>query len=367
MSTPQKITIVHVIFSLTYGGAENQVIQLLNGLSKQHLKKILVTFQHVDSSFSRELDPEIMSFNMNLRRWGQIRCIFKLYRLFRRFNTDVVHAHLFHTSLYTAIAARLAGVPVVLTTEHGEFLWKKAIHHTIEKLVISPLVDMRVAVSKDIQNIRIKSRDVPKHKIKVIPNCVKVPKKPEKYKARKRLRIGTVGRLVPAKDYRTLIMAFNTLIKDRMNCDLIFVGDGPEQSELKSMVQDLGISEYVTFLGFQAEINSLLSEFDIFILSSIREGIPVSMLEAMAMRVPVVVTNVGGIPEVIENSVDGILVESQNPEMIANALRKLGNDSSLRRKMGEAGYKKVKSLFSREAICRQYEQLYFDLLRHSRK
>jgi len=315
MSAQQKISIAHVIGSLRYGGAENQVVQVLNGLSKWQFKKKLMIFQYVDTENSSRLDPEIRVFNLRLKRWGQPVCIFNLYRLFKNLKIDLVQAHMFHANLYVAIAARLAGVPVVLTTEHGKNLWKRPIHHFIEKRIISPL------------------------------------------------QIGTVGRLVYAKDYGTLIKAFNMLIKDGIKGDLIFVGDGPERPKLESMVKVLGLDGHVTFTGFQGNVNSFLNRFDIFVLSSIREGIPVAMLEAMAMRVPVVSTKVGGIPEVIEDNVDGLLTDSRNPKMIADTLKRLSKDSSLRKKIGEFGFKKVKRQFSREAICRQYEQLYIDLLK----
>lgn len=364
MSAQQKISVAHVIGSLRYGGAENQVVQLLSGLNKRRFKKNLVTFHHVDTANSIRLDPEITVYDLRLNRWGQIACIFKLYRLFKHLQIDVVQAHMFHANLYVAIAALLAGVPVVLTTEHGKNLWKRPIHHIIEKWVISPLVSLRVAVSQDIRRIRVNSGDVPKDKITVIPNCVEIPNHLVKYQTGKKLQIGTVGRLIHAKDYGTLIAAFNMLVKDGLNVDLIFVGDGPERPKLESMVQNFGIEGHVTFAGFQGDVNSFLSKLDVFVLSSIREGVPVAMLEAMAMRVPVVATKVGGIPEVVEDNVDGLLVDSQNPKMIADALRRLSKDRSLRKQIGEAGFKKVKYLFRREVICKKYEQLYIDLLDH---
>lgn len=362
MDRQKKIRVAHLVGSLQYGGAENQVVQLLNGLNSFRIEKYLITFNDVETGNSRALEPEIKHLKVKLSRWGQIGCIFRLYRLLKLLKIDVVQAHMFHASLYVAIAARLAGVPVVVTTEHGKNLWKKWIHHFIEKWIISPLSSMRVAVSKDIRQIRVESGNVPKDKITVITNCVEIPENIRRYAGRKKVRIGTVGRLVPAKNYGALITAFKKLMEDGLNTELIFVGDGPERLKLESMVRDLGITVHVTFAGYQDNVNAFLREFDIFALSSIREGIPVAMLEAMAMGVPVVATKVGGIPEVIQNNVDGLLVDSRNPEMIAHALKKLMEDTSLRNRIAKAGRRKMARLFSREAICRQYEQLYLELL-----
>jgi glycosyltransferase involved in cell wall biosynthesis len=363
MDTHRKIRVAHVVGSLQYGGAENQVVQILNGLNPSRTEKYLITFRDVETGNSRALKPEIKHLKVKLRRWGQIGCIFRLYRLSKAVGMDVVQSHLFHPNLYVAIAARLAGVPVVVTTEHGKNLWKTPIHHFIEKRIVSPLVTMRVAVSKDIRDIRVQSGDVPEDKITVITNCVETPENIRRNGPRKKVRIGTVGRLVPAKAYGTLITAFKRLKEVGLSTELIFVGDGGERSKLELMAQDLGIAEDITFTGFQADVNRFLANFDIFVLSSIREGIPVSMLEAMAMSVSVVATRVGGIPEVIEHNVDGLLVDSENTEMLSQALRRLVEDGLLRKRIGEAGRKKVTRLFSKEAICRQYENLYRTLLR----
>lgn len=361
MTQPEKIKLAHVVDSLKYGGAENQVVQILNGLDPHRFERILVTFKEVETGLTHALDPEVQCFNMRYRRWGHVQCITKLYRLFRLLKIDVIQAHMFWANLHVAIAAWFAGVPVMITTEHGRNPWKKIIHHSIEKDIISPLATMRVAVSKDIWNIRVK-HGVPEGKIIVIPNCVEIPEIKTTSRYKDKLQIGTVGRLAPVKDYETLIMAFKKVREDGFNAELIFVGDGPERSKLEMEVQDLGLKEYVTFTGFQANVNAFLNDFDMFVLSSLREGIPVAMLEAMAMAVPVVATSVGGIPEVIEHNVDGMLVTTRNPEIIANALERLIQDSASRHRIGEAGRNKVIRFFSREAICHQYEKLYIDLL-----
>ena len=365
MVDQKKIKIVHVINSLNYGGAENQIVQLLNGLNPLRFEKHLVTFRNLETANSRALNPEIKRYIVKRRRWGDVGCIFRLYRLLKALKVDVIQAHMYQANLFAAIAGRLAGVPVVFTTEHGRNSWKKPIHHYMEKWIISPLVNMRVAVSRNIREVRLKSGDAPEDKITVIPNCVEIFEKINKYETGKRLQIGTVGRLVPAKDYHTLIIAFNKLIEDGLNIDLVFVGDGSERSRLESMVQDLNISNCVKFAGFQEDIPAFLDKFDIFVLSSITEGIPVAMLEAMAMGVPIVATGIGGIPEVIQDNVNGLLVECRNPEMLAGAIKQLIDDNSLREKIGRAGREKIKCSFSREAICNQYEQLYVDFLRNA--
>jgi glycosyltransferase involved in cell wall biosynthesis len=358
-----KTKLAHVAGSLDYGGAENQVALLLNGLNSCFFDRFLITFKKVETTKSRALCDTIKLFNVGFRRRGQIVCIFRLYRLFKTLGIEVVQAHTYYANLYASIAARLAGVKVVMTTEHGQASWKRPTHHLIERRIISPLVSMRVAVSNDIRNIRVLSGDVSATKITVINNCVVIPETKASHNIKERLKIGTVGRLVPAKDYQTLIRAFGKVIGDGFNAELTIVGDGPERARLEKEVQDLVLYEHVTFAGFQANVDIFLNEFDIFVLTSITEGIPIAMLEAMAKGLPVVATIVGGIPEVLQDNVDGLLVESSNPQMIADTLKRLINDRFLRIRLGEAAREKIKSSFCSESVCKQYEQLYINLLR----
>ena len=213
MTETEKITVAHVIGSLNYGGAENQVVQILNGIKDRLFKKYLITFKYADTAISRGLNCEVSVRNIPLNRWGQIGCILTLRQFFKQYKINVVQTHMFHANLYGAVAAKFAGVPVVITTEHGKNLWKGLIYHFIERRLISPLVDMRVAVSKDIKKIRITSGDVTQDKIFTIPNCVDIPHHNIEKEKNDKIQIGTVGRLVSAKDYGTLLNAFQDMIQ----------------------------------------------------------------------------------------------------------------------------------------------------------
>jgi glycosyltransferase involved in cell wall biosynthesis len=147
--------------------------------------------------------------------------------------------------------------------------------------------------------------------------------------------------------------------------DLVLVGDGPERAQLEEVANDVGIREHVEFAGFQVKVDDWLSTFDVLAVSSVREGIPVAMLEAMAMGLPVVATAVGGIPEVIEDGVNGFLVQSGSPVQLAGGILNLLRCEDLRREIGSRGRKDVRRKFSREAICAEYEVLFRRLLNWS--
>jgi glycosyltransferase involved in cell wall biosynthesis len=357
-----RIRVAHVVGSLQYGGAENQVVQYLNGLDPQKIDGFLIVFKIMETGVARGLHAGVTRIHVPLKRWGQIQCICRLTRLFKTLKLDVVQSHMFHTNLYVAIAAKLAGVPVAIATEHGRNFWKNPLPHFIEKHIISPLTSMRVAVSSDLMAHYVQAGDAPEERIRVVPNCVHIPEGVAEPRQEGRIRIGTVGRMVWEKDYGNLIDAFKLVIEAGIDAELVFVGDGSERPMLEARAEELLLADRILFPGFQSDVRSFLKSFDIFVLSSVWEGLPVSMLEAMAMHLPVVATKVGGIPEVIQDGVDGLLVESRDPEKLAGALIRLSENPSLRKTIGAAGHGKVKSAYSREAICRRYENLYFELL-----
>jgi len=176
------------------------------------------------------------------------------------------------------------------------------------------------------------------------------------------VRIGAVGRMVEAKDYATLMRAFSRALEMGVKAELIFLGDGPDRPLLEAQAVAMGVSGAVHFPGLQANVAEWLASFDFVAFSSIREGVPVAMLEAMAFGLPVVATRVGGIPEVITDGRDGILVECRCPEELAGAIARVARDVNLRKAIGKQGRERVASLCSREAICRRYEQLFKELL-----
>ncbi len=354
--------IVQVIGTLQIGGAENQVIQLLDGIRGKKAKKYLILFQEVPPVNSLKPKNDVDCITLRLERRGQLGLVNRLSKVFRSIHPDVVQSHMFHTNLYTVLAARIAGVPIAITTEHGKNIWKNNIHHFLERHLISPFSSMRVCVSRDIRDIRVKTRDVPDHKILVIPPCVSVPSQGVEYKKRSPVRIGAVGRMVSAKDYPTLLEAFSKVLKEGLPAELLFVGDGPERPRLEELADILGIRNQVRFLGFQTDVQSWLRKFDLIAFSSVREGIPVAMLEAMSAGVPVVATRAGGIPEAIRDGVEGLLVDCMQPSLLASALLKMGRDLELRSKIGAEGRKRVMSDFSTEVVCRKYLTLYRHLL-----
>ncbi|MCH7664250.1 MAG: GT4 family glycosyltransferase PelF [Chloroflexi bacterium] len=176
------------------------------------------------------------------------------------------------------------------------------------------------------------------------------------------LVVGMVGRLVPVKDHKTFFQAARLVLDALPTVRFLVVGDGPLESELKNDVQELGISNEVSFLGYRDDIPELMSLFDLAVISSLHESFSLVLAEANACGKAVVATRVGGIPELVEDGVTGILVPPKEPELLARAIVDLLQDSSRRQAMGLAGRARVEERFTIEKMVRSYESLYESLL-----
>jgi glycosyltransferase involved in cell wall biosynthesis len=173
-----------------------------------------------------------------------------------------------------------------------------------------------------------------------------------------------VARVEPVKDHETLLGAVSLLQKQGIPANLLIVGDGSESSRLQAMLPALGLNEQrIRFLGFRTDVPELLHAADIFVLASLQEGLPLAVLEAMGQGMAVAATSVGGVPELISDQENGLLVPPQSPEILAEALAQLIGNPEFRRRIGDAAALRVKTDFSFEQMARRYEELYRSLLR----
>lgn len=213
-----------------------------------------------------------------------------------------------------------------------------------------------LAVSKEIREILV-SHGVEADRVSIVPTPVdgrflSIVRDPQA------LTIGCMGRLEPSKGRDVLLVAFSRLLRDYPSARLIIVGDGSLKQELIRLSKTLGVENSVVFTGFVPfeEILSLLARFSIFVLPSLSEGMPNALLQAMAAGLPVVATRVGGVPEFVEDHVDGLLVEPSNPDELARAIRELMSSESLRRTLGQNAKAKAAN-YSFDRVMQTYESL----------
>ncbi|MCR4337678.1 MAG: glycosyltransferase family 4 protein, partial [Candidatus Omnitrophica bacterium] len=173
-----------------------------------------------------------------------------------------------------------------------------------------------------------------------------------------KLTIACVANLRPIKGHRYLLEAISQVVKNFANVQLLLIGEDNMEGELQQLSQNWGIQNHVCFLGKRKDIPSLLQSVDLCVLPSLSEGMSNAILEYMRAGKAVVATRVGGNPELIEEGRTGLLVEAGSGEALANAINQLLADSDLRKRMGEAGRKRVEKLFSLERMVKEYDQLY---------
>lgn len=354
------IRVAHLIGSLQVGGAENQVVQLASHLPADRFETHVITFSEREGGFRAALPAHVRYWCMRYRRRSAPLGWWRLYKYLRDNKIDVLQCHMYSAALPGVIIGRLAGVQVVLTTEHGKNSWKTWWHHAIERWLITPLTDFRVAVSEDIKRLRIAQDGVPASKIGVIDNAVDTDV-PQVDPSRPVAIIGSLGRLVDAKDYPTLIQAMRQLREAGREVRAVIAGEGEERQGLQALIQELDLEDHVRLLGVQPAA-VFFRGIDLFVMSSCREGVPVALLEAMAHGLPIVATRAGGIPEVIRDGVDGLLCPIESPDELAQAISKMLDSQQLRYDCATAARRRVVERYGVEQAGLRWQQLYLDLL-----
>ena len=364
-SDANNMRICHIIGSLKYGGAERQLTNLMNNLNAKSKLIILLANEH-DRGFYRLLNKKITIYYMPTRTRYFYYYIIKLSILLRQKRIDVLQTHMYWANFFGTLAGKIAGVPVIITTEHGMNPWKKRWHYWIERRIITKFSDLRICVSRDIMNAR-KNRDrIPGKKLIYIPNAVAIPAEIKIIENKKTI-IGAIGRFIGAKDYSTLIKAAGILKESNIDFEMYILGDGPLRKELENIRAQLGLESIIRMPGFQDNVDEWLIKFDLFVISSKREGQPLVLLEAMSNGLAIVATNVGGIPDTVKAGEEAILVEPGDPEILASAMRDLIDSDSLREKYGKKAKERSEREFSISTICNQYEELYLSIWRSKNK
>ena len=283
----------------------------------------------------------------------------------RREEIDLVHAHMYRAEVIGTRAAVAAGVPVIAATVHSSRVRSSEDVATLASL--TPMMDRLIVPSDAIAHkVRCEGRD--SARFAVIPNGVDLSRFAAPAPAcsvradvgipRGAPLVGIVARLEAEKGHRFLIDAWPSVVADVPGARLLVVGEGSEADALREQAISLGVADSVVFTGRREDISALTAELSVAVLPSLREAQGISILEAMARRVPVVATAVGGIPEVITSGVDGLLVEPSDPRGLAEAITRLLLDADLRRRIGEAGYRTVAERFSIDAQVRRIESVY---------
>ena len=309
-------------------------------------------------SLEGQLDPGIRIIRSPIRKRSALRDIARLSQRLRESGINVVHTHMFWPSLYGVVAARLANVPVIVTTEHGENKWKNGVHRFLERRVISRYAEQRFCVSEAILDARRRSDKVPETILSLTANGTTIPQVPSKPWSNTRPTIGTIGRIVSQKNYFLFVDVVNEVRKRGHDVMGYIIGDGPMIDELRAYIAQLELADHIVMPGPSQDVGSWYRKFDLYLISSDQEGQPVSLLEAMSYGLPIVATDVGAIPRTIENGKEGLIGKARDIGQLADAVCRYIDDPDFATSCGEAARLRVIEEFSIETIARKYENAY---------
>jgi glycosyltransferase involved in cell wall biosynthesis len=354
-----------VIDSLYAGGAESLLKNFLIEAKKYNDFEIEVCSLYSRNIFEEELaDNGIKVHNLNLSFKYNPIGIFKILNVIRRGNYDIIHVHLFPADIFVAISSLFLPRRIkFIFSEHSNYNRRRSIKFfkVIDGFTYSRY-DKIVCISKQVEKALIEWCPKTSHKIIIIKNAIPIKKKLNS-EENKIYDVIFVGRLERVKGVDLLLKAIQILKeKHHRNLRVAIVGDGSLMESLKKIALRYGINEHIDFLGVRKDVLELMRKSLVFVLPSRWEGFGLVLLEAMSVGTPIVATKVGGIPEIIEDGKDGILVEPENPEELAKAILRLLSDVNLRSLISLNAYKKVKEEYSIERYTRDLLNLYCELV-----
>jgi glycosyltransferase involved in cell wall biosynthesis len=367
-----RINVLLLITELNVGGAERIVEQLATRLSRDRYNVEVACLYDPDAIGADIRAAGIPLINLNMRGKWDLRTPYRLFRLLRRENIQILHAHLFHANFLASVVGRLARTPCVIVTRHNVDIG--GAHRECINRCIKGLRDLVVVISQEVQVVESQRSRIALSKTVLIPNGVQVESftKVSQNDVENLVQewginismpiIGTLARFHKQKGYSYLLDAAVMLKENMPSVSFLLVGDGALKSLMEEKAHSLGLSDSVIFTGIRRDVPEILALLDVFVLPSLWEGLPIALLEAMAAGLPVVATRVGGVPEVVVDGVTGLLVPPRDPEAFSKAILKLLQDPDLRQKMGQAGRERVMEHFSAERMVQDTEALYQQLL-----
>jgi sugar transferase (PEP-CTERM/EpsH1 system associated) len=363
----QPSLVVHLIYRLDFGGLETLLVDCINRMPAHRYRHAIVCLTDYTAFADKITQPGVQLYALNKAPGLGLGTHAALFKLLRTLRPAILHTYNLSAIEYSFTAA-LAGVPIRIHAEHGrdagDPLGLNRKHNLLRRLM-SPFVDRYVPVSLDLQRWLKDVVGIADAKNLLIDNGVDTehfhpaPQPPQQFV------IGTVGRVQDVKNQAALIDAFialRALLPDQhARLRLQIIGDGPLRATLQAQVAAAGIGDVVSLPGARTDIADLMRGFSLFALSSIAEGTPVTLLEAMACALPVVSTAVGGIPELIQDGQTGTLVPAGDTAAMAAALARYAGDAALAARHGAAGRARIEVHNSVAAMVQAYVALYDSL------
>ena len=386
---PEPIRILRVIARLNMGGPAIHVSNLAQGLETRGYHTTLVAGSLARGEDSMSFVAERLGVSVvsvpDIQREVSLlhdaRSVVRLAELIRSERPHILHTHTAKAGAIARAASLLAGDArprLVLHTFHGHVLkgyfdaTRTALFRQVER-TLARASDVLVAVSPEVRNELVELGVAPREKFVVIRLGIPLEERLDDPTADEDYRrlygipsgafvVGWVGRMTGVKDTGAVLEIVNATRERGVDAVLCMVGDGPDRERLEQMAHELGIARACYFVGYQEDVAGYYRLFDAFVLPSVNEGTPVSAIESLASRTPVVANRVGGVPDVVRDGIDGFLVEPGDIEGAAEKLEVLARNPELRARLGEAGRERVLDRYSVPRLVDDVDRLYRALL-----
>jgi glycosyltransferase involved in cell wall biosynthesis len=366
----------------THGGAEHLTMQIAERLDPERFESIVCATRFSPSEQEKQTVTEaaealesagVRFLGLNRHTRAHFWAWRPLISLLRSERVDVIHAHKFGSNIWGVVFGRLCGVPVVVTHEHGWSFEGRA-KTIIDRELIARGSNAFVAVSREDRRRMIELERIKPDRAVFVANGIPALPPPSGRDVRAELGIGredlvvtTVGFLRRPKTMDVLIEAAAKIVPRFPNLKVLIVGEGNDRPVYEALIEKLGVGDTVKLLGLRSDVPDLLAESDVAVLSTNSEGSPLSVMEYMDAGLPVVGSRVGGIPDLIDEGVEGLLVEPGDPEGLAEAIGRLLDAPEEAQRMGERGRERRRREFDIDVMVRNLENLYLELYAKTRR
>lgn len=373
MIEAQRPHVAYLINSLNFGGAETLVAEMAGALTDAF--KIFVICLDEPGILAGGLRKAGIPVFCLWRQPGiDLNVAFRLAAFWRRHKIEIIHAHQCTPWFYGALSRMLFRKPRLLFEEHGRFYpeVKNPGRVLVNRVFIRGRTHRLVAVSEDVKRRLVDYEGLSADRIAVIYNGVRpVPALSRARKAEIRksqgvppdaFLVGSVGRIDPIKNYPLLVESFAAAAQCRNEFRGILIGDGPERTKIEALVRSCRLQSRFGLTGYRSDARDLVQCLDLFVLCSLSEGTSVALLEAISAGIPVVVTAVGGNPEIVEHGKTGWVIPSDSKKSLTSAILEASADREKTRRYAEAGKRRYEEKFSFDAMISNYRAIYRDLV-----
>lgn len=372
MSDLRRIRVAHCVHGLGLGGAQKIIASIVRGTDPAVFRHFVYSCD--DGVHREEVEQAGATVRVIERRLPKFdpMWVIRLASAMRADGIDLVHTHLFGDSLHGYLASRAAGRPPVIMTLHIGVEGLNVLQAWGYRWLLSRCARV-VACSRAVQSSFQSSRAGSRPAVLVIPNGISLSRRPDgpvsAQEVRQRLGaragetlLASIGRLVEQKGHRYLLSAFAKLVRSRgVGARLVVLGDGPLRGALEMQAREEGIADRVLFAGIRADVLGLLPAIDVVVFSSLFEGMPVALLEAMAAARCIVATDVPGIVEVVRHDREALIVPIGDAEGLCQALHDVATAPALSRRLGEAARRRFLGEFTAERMIERYEDVYLQV------